>query len=130
VSVLVLVVMGLLACIAIGPAASARPDTTKFCNAVNSISDQIESGPDVSDSSGLKSTAAAIKNAAKSAPSSIKSSMITMANFYGNLAGKSKSEAITALATGLKNYAKAAGKFTKYYATTCISLPTVTTRGS
>jgi hypothetical protein len=128
VSVLVLVLMALLACVAVGPAASAKSDTTKFCDAVNNISDQIDSGPDVSDSSGLKSTAAALKNAAKSAPGSIKSSVNTMANFYSTLAGKSKGEAITALASGLKNYTKAAGKFTKFYVKNCVTLPTVTTR--
>ena len=118
--------VGTTALVFVAPSASAS--TAKFCTAVDNISNSIESGPNTSDASGMRSTAAAITKAAKSAPGSIRSSMNTMADFYSSLAGASKAEAAAKLATGVTNYSKAAAKFTKYYVKHCSSVPTATTK--
>jgi hypothetical protein len=122
-----IVLVALLGLILAASGASAKTNT-KFCDAVNNISNDIESGPNIGDSEGLKSTANAIKNAAKSAPGSIKSAMNTMAGLYSSISGASKAEAAAKLATGLTNYAKAASKFTKYYVKNCSDLSTATTK--
>jgi hypothetical protein len=124
-AVVAIAVVGMTALVLVAPPASA--DTAAFCTAVNKFTAKINSGPDSSDTAGLKSTATIIKKAAKVAPKSIQPSMNTMASFYSDLAGASKTEAAVKIATGSGSYAKAVSKFTLFYVKNCSDEPTTTT---
>jgi len=123
--VLVLAVLaaGSVALMAPGAGATApAASTTKFCKAVAGISDDVAKDP-TKGGNGAK-VASSLRNAAKSAPSNVKSALLTMADYFDAVSGlKSDPGKISSfLAKNGAKYGKAVATFTTYYAKNCSSV--------
>ena len=110
-----------------GAAVSAK--NTKFCNQVQNFSHVNASNSSVSDD--LKVAAAdakALRKAAKSAPSKVKSALNNMASFYAAVGSAgSKADAEKAALEHASSYTKAKSTFISYYTKNCITVPTIPT---
>jgi predicted PurR-regulated permease PerM len=124
VSTVVVAVMALLAFVAIAPAASAKSDTAKFCDAVDTLQSKLDdvgsSNAKTFDKSTYKQAGQAFKNAAKSAPKKVKSAMNRIGSFLSSLGSGDAVAAAKALGSSNgKAYAKAIVTYTTYVATNC-----------
>ena len=118
--VLAALATGSLALMAPGAGATApAASNTKFCKAVAGISSDI--GNDPTKGGNTAKVASALRKAAKSAPSNVKSALLTMADYFDAITGvKSNPEKVSAfLAKNGAKYGKAVSTFTTYYATNC-----------
>jgi len=114
VAVLALSALAVLA----GPASASAPAAnTKFCNAVAKIG-QGNAQPSLKS---IGKTAAAFKQAAKSAPAKVKSAMNNVAKLLGGISSSSPSDLAKAYTSKdfIKNYSKSIGVYVKYYVANC-----------
>ena len=111
--------VGLLAVLAVPASASVPAANAKFCKAANNIGDSSSS------SQPSKSQAAKAKkgfqNAAKYAPTKVKSAMNNIAKYLGLVAGADNPEDLARVytSTGFKNYSKSITTYVTYYAQQC-----------
>ena len=122
VSAVLVAVMALLAFVAIAPAASAKSDTTKFCNAVDTLNSKLDDvgNSKTFDKNTYKDAGNAFKKAAKSAPKKVKTAMNRIGSFLSSLGSGDAVAAAKALGSSNgKDYSKAIVTYSTYVATNC-----------
>jgi hypothetical protein len=114
---------GSLALMAPGAGATApAASNASFCKAVAGISDNVSEDP--TEGGNTAKLASALRKAAKSAPSNVKSALLTMADYFDAVTGVKKNpEKVSAfLAKNGAKYGKAVQTFTTYYAKNCAGI--------
>ena len=112
-----------LALMAPGAGASApAASTSKFCKAVADVSSDL--GDDPTKGGNTAKVASELRKAAKSAPSNVKSALLTMSDYFEAASGvKTNPQKISKfLAKNGAKYGKAVSTFTTYYATNCSTI--------
>ena len=111
---------GSLALMAPGAGAAApAASTASFCKAISGISNNL--GDDPTKGGNTPKIASQLRKAAKSAPSKVKSALLTMADYFDEVADANGnvSDIGKALGKNAAKYGKALATFTSYYTKNC-----------
>jgi len=110
--------VGVLAVVAVPASASVPAANTKFCKAANKIGNNTSSQPTKSQAAKAKQ---GFKDAAKYAPTKVKSALNNIAKYLGLVAGTEDPADLAKIYSSgdLKNYSKSITTYVTYYAQQC-----------
>jgi len=110
--------VGVLAVVAVPASASVPAANTKFCKAANKIGNNTSSQPTKSQAAKAKQ---GFKDAAKYAPTKVKSALNNIAKYLGLVAGTEDPADLAKIYSSgdFKNYSKSITTYVTYYAQQC-----------